>query len=313
VLDTKEKDWKPGDIKFTLQKTADNSYDVTFYNTDHFKQYFKTSIYKDVLLPIGNLQIAKTFPNNAEVKYIKIENPSLPTFTRLDTENLLLSLPSFLIDAKYLDSLLAVNEKDILSTKNLIIDLRGNSGGNFVYGKLLDYIIDTDTLYSGKAKILSSIDNISYHNYFIKYYENTKQPIPKYLTDLIQRMKDNPGKIVDYYPLTNFPVEKVTTYPKKVAILTDKANLSAAEAFLMYAKQSKKVIQIGTNTRGVLDYMNVNGIALQCSKRYYSLYYPVYFNAELPAKSINNIGFKPDIFSTLKGIDLIDFTKKALK
>lgn len=313
ILDTEEKDWKVGDIKFTLEKKKDNSYDIQFYNVTYFKQHFNSNIYKEILLPISNLLLVKTSPENDGSKYINSKNPSLPTLSRLNSDNLLLCLPSFMIDGKYLDSLLNAKEKEILSTKNLIIDLRGNGGGNFVYGKLLEYITDTDTLYSGKAKILSAKDNIIYHNYYVDYYTQAKQAVPQYLSDLIRRMKDNPGKILDYYPLTNFPVEKVTTYPKKVAILTDKANLSAAEAFLMYAKQSKKVIQIGTNTKGVLDYMNVFTVNLQCKKRYYSLYYPIYFNAELPEKSINNVGFKPDVISNLHGQKLVEFVIKYLK
>jgi C-terminal processing protease CtpA/Prc len=254
----------------------------------------------------------KLFPADTGTKYVNKEQPDNPTLTAIDKGHLLLSIPSFLVEEKELDSILAIHSQELSSTENLIIDIRGNKGGNFIYGHLLDYITKTDTIRSKPAKILSSPYNILYHESMTKYYTNNNRPIPAYLTELLQRMRDNPGKIVDYYPLSNFPVDTVYLFPKNVAILTDKANLSSAEAFLMYAKQSKKVKQFGTSTRGVIDYMNVSSIPLGCGGRYL-MYYPVYFDAGLPGSAINNIGIKPDVYSDKKGNDLVDFVIKYYK
>ncbi|MEI9810616.1 MAG: S41 family peptidase, partial [Bacteroidota bacterium] len=305
VLNSTNKNWKAGSIKLVMRKTEENLYETELWRGDLFKQHTVSSVFKKVLLSAGNMQLAKIFPEEPGLEFINRQNPSLPTFTRLDTDNLLLCMPNFQVDGNYLDSLLKANAKEILSTKNLLIDIRGNQGGNFIYGDLFEYIMDTDTIRTSPCRIVSSPDNISYHEYlFVKPAARANKPVPDYITALLKRMEENPGKIVDYYPFPQYPVEKVTPFPVNVAILTDKANLSASEAFLRYSKQSKKVKQFGTNTKGVLDYMNTSAIPLECAKYYY-LYYPVYFDAGLPKTAINNIGIKPDVYSASQANELI--------
>lgn len=313
VLETTNPSWKPGQVKLSIQKKGDNQYEIVFYRGDHYPIHYKSEIYKNVLLQTGISLWAKTFPVDAGLEYVNTISPDLPTCKRLDSNNMLLSIPSFMVSKQYFDSLLKSHVSDIVSTKNLLIDIRGNKGGNFIYGNLLDYIVDADTIRSKPAKILSSKDNIEYHKLnYVKYYEQNKAPVPTYITNLIQRMNDSLGKVVDYFPFQPFPIDTVYHFPKNVAILTDKANLSAAEAFLNYAKQSKKVKQFGTSTAGVIDYMNINTVPLLCNQYYY-LYYPVYFNAGLPKAAINNIGIKPDIYSDKKGKNLIDYVVGYLK
>lgn len=82
--------------------------------------------------------------------------------------------------------------------------------------------------------------------------------------------------------------------PQQIVILANNHVGSAAENFLLKAKQSKKVKVLGTPTEGVLDYANAYFFKFGCDN--YKLLLPTYRSLRLPDYPIDNIGIQPDIY-----------------
>lgn len=313
--------WRPGMVKMEIEKNR-SSYTITYYRNDFSKIHFRQiHIYKEVFLPFGPYLFSKVIPVTQELKYINESNPQLPVIRQLDNENILLTIPSALIERKHLDSLLTMHEKEIRKTTNLIIDLRGNRGGNFIWSKLYE-MANTQVFPVIKNRteddflMLASRDNETYFSNFKNFFTDTGGI--HYYTKLNERIKENQGKIIEfsfYNPVPDTARRIVYEYPQKVAIITDKAVASAAEAFILYMKEnSSKVITYGDNTDGMIDYMNVNTILFGCkeNKRYY-FGYPTFFSKEIKEKPVNPTGIKPDIKIPPGIRDWVDWVKKELK
>lgn len=321
LLESSNLKWKQGMVKMEIEKNR-NSYTITYFRNDFSEIHFRNiHIYKEVLLPFGPYLFSKVSPVTPELKYINLSNPQLPIIRILDKQNILLTIPSALIERKYLDSLLNFHEKEIKKATNLIIDLRGNRGGNFIWGKLYE-IANTQVWPPKKNKnednflMLASGDNETYFFNFINFFTDTGGI--NYYTRLTEKIKENRGKIIGfsfYDPLPDTVRRNVHEYPQKIAIITDHAVASAAEAFILYMKEnSSKVILYGENTNGMIDYMNVNTILFGCkeNKRYY-FGYPTFFSKEIKENPINPTGIKPDIKIPSKIKDWVDWVKKDLK
>jgi hypothetical protein len=118
-------------------------------------------------------------------------------------------------------------------------------------------IIYTKPLLIDEAEVWVSPDNIhAYENYHSIDEE------------LIYRMKN-----ATQYSFINQKENAIsklelegTEYPEKVIILQNKYTASAAEGFICYALQSDKVITVGENTGGFIDYGNVMAVEVPCSK-----------------------------------------------
>jgi C-terminal processing protease CtpA/Prc len=102
-----------------------------------------------------------------------------------------------------------------------------------------------------------------------------------------------------YQPLPN---------PKKVLILINRGCASTTEQFLLYARQSSKVILAGEPTQGVLDYSNMRDAPFSCMS--YVLRYATTRSRRLDVgEGIDNIGIKPQIKLERNG----DWIKQARK
>ncbi|WP_406825607.1 S41 family peptidase [Pedobacter sp. KACC 23697] len=100
---------------------------------------------------------------------------------------------------------------------------------------------------------------------------------------------------------------KVLSYPKYVSLIVNKSTASAAELFILQAKQSAKVKIYGTKSSGAIDYLEVVRAELPCG--FYRLGYPACKSLRLPGQPLDNIGIKPDIEIPLKISDWIDFVR----
>ena len=96
--------------------------------------------------------------------------------------------------------------------------------------------------------------------------------------------------------------ENVTTlpelhaFPRRIAILVDGSNGSSAETFLLKAVQSEKVTVMGRPTRGNVDYLNPNLIAIGCPSDELRVSVPaIRRSLALPLDAINGRGLMPDV------------------
>jgi hypothetical protein len=201
-------------------------------------------------------------------------------------------------NAKNIDSILRVNEKNLKTTPNLVLDLRGNGGGaDFAYMPLLPY------LYTGPVKeygvsLLSTDANVEGWKKYLENKDQSEENL-KSIRQAIQQMENNRGKWIRHSDDDVISNYTKLPYPKKVVILIDHDCASSTEQFLLFARQSSKVTLMGQNTSGTLDYSNVVEAPFSCMP--YTLRYSTSRSRRLDHnQGIDNLGIKPQQYLSLK-------------
>ena len=301
---------KVGEFKLGVNLNHDK-YEGIYYSNAYSPRYIKLDLAKDsTLLGIwgGLLWGRVAFSDRVGIDSAPLINPTRPTVEKLQDSTVLLTIPTFLIEKPVLDSVLMGNQEELTTCRNLIIDIRGNSGGNGIYFDLMSLYAEKP-LKSEVGLALASEDNLAYFSQFAKGSENDPyQPV-------VDDMKQGIGKVVKGPRFSDWQLQTVPSKLRKVVILTDRSNISAAETFVLYSKgSSDKVVTIGTNTGGVVDYNNINMVKLSCDRAGIQFGYPTYtLNDHILKDGYNNKGIPPDIFSDKKGRELMEFTLEYLR
>ena len=216
-------------------------------------------------------------------------NISNPSIEKLDDLSTLITIPSFNIDYKFFVDLLKENEGLINNTTNLIVDIRGNTGGNAIYFPLIESYA-TKNMPASQGLVLASEANLSYFDRFNKNGSKVYGPV-------VERIKNNMGQIVDGpdYPGRKFKKQKSKI--RNVAILTDNGCMSAAESFIIHSKASSDLITLfGSPTGGVIDYTSANGLKLDSGSQNIYFGYPTgTLHKEIPENGFNKNGIQPDM------------------
>jgi hypothetical protein len=87
--------------------------------------------------------------------------------------------------------------------------------------------------------------------------------------------------------------DSIRCAPERIGILMDNRCASAAEEFLLLARQSRKVVLFGSNSRGCLDYSNVRKIPLPSGSRVLGV--PMSRSRRLPQSPVDGHGIAPDV------------------
>ena len=112
---------------------------------------------------------------------------------------------------------------------------------------------------------------------------------------MIGKMEAGKGKLVNIADDETDSTYKPLPYPQKVAVLVNRGCASTTEQFLLYAMQSSKVILMGENTDGTLDYSNMRDSSFSCMP--YTLHYATTRSRRLDiGQGIDDAGIKPDKF-----------------
>ncbi len=161
VLQSSNTQWKPGMVKAIFSK-APKGYSVQYVSGNFGHTEYEAAVHKDAVMNIGALIYwGKSYPVSHDQLYTDKNNAGLPTITRISADNVLVSIPSFLVDGSYMDSLIRAHYKEITAAKNLLVDIRGNGGGNAVYFPLIS-IYYTRPYKDSRGLSLSSPNNIKY-------------------------------------------------------------------------------------------------------------------------------------------------------
>ena len=247
------------------------------------------------VLYFKNSKFTKEFPmpnlSESEIKS-RMEEIEGCYFKKVSEKTVLLCLSSF--EHNYVDrikKLLADNKKAIEGSDNLIIDVRNNLGGTYnAYVDLLPYIHTNNVRGLGMEFLATQtlIDGIE------GWYddEEGKNRAKEWISIFKKRM----GEFVntdtsDYYIDT---IKLAERSPKQVVILVNRRTASSGEAFVLDAKQSKKVKILGIPTYGALDYGSASFFDIGCKN--YKLMMPTWRSMRLPDYPIDNIGIQPDIY-----------------
>ncbi|MCW4469778.1 S41 family peptidase [Flavobacterium sp. MFBS3-15] len=243
---------KKGDLKIEFYLHGNQLYAV-FWN---FGQRPKTyPVYlKDNTLMIGHDYVFIRHKDIVASNDFQLKDSTY--FEALNDRTAYLRIYSFSYDElNNIDSILEANHNIIISKRNLIIDIRNNSGGSDLsYHPILPYIMKKRKYTMPiKSDIWISEDNL--RNFDSK----------KYLYGVVSK-KDSINaekririlaKHVGEFSTSNFNIVKLPItykYPENVFIITNKQVASSAEGFVLTAKQSSKVKVVGKNTAGVISY-----------------------------------------------------------
>ncbi|MFC3560536.1 S41 family peptidase [Pedobacter jamesrossensis] len=300
--------WMPHQIKFEIQKNLGKYQTKHFRTKDH--SYAYPMLYKNRdTLDFGIYGKWVKNPDDLPAKSTNIKTADLsPKFKVLDKEGALLSLPSFasLEFIKVMDTLLKQNEQVLKKTKHLIIDLRNNAGGSvLVYEKLIPYIY-TSPIHKEGGMVLATKDNIE--GGYSNLHPELSDSLQKYFRERLERLKDHQDRLYTIYPVDTLKLPSVEKYPERISVMVNRNTGSAAELFLLEAKQSTKVRLYGENSGGAIDYTEFIKAKMPCS--FFVLYYPACKSLRLPEYPLDNIGIAPDVKVPAGISDWIDYVRK---
>lgn len=235
---------------------------------------------------------------------------------QLSPKTTLITLPSFDYPfVKIIEEMVVNNQSLIANSSNLIIDVRGNSGGtDNAYQMLLPYIM-TDPIRSMGVEYLATQTLIDGLGSYIKTVaqDKTKQEEIEMVKRWITLFEKDKGKFVNVNDQT-FSIQKVDLSeksPSQILVLTDKRVGSSAENFVMKCKQSKKVKVMGNVTSGGLDYASARFFNFGCPE--YMLQLPTFRSLRLPDYPIDNIGLQPDLYLDKSVKDWLQFALDYLE
>jgi len=248
-----------------------------------------------------------------EVKEARLDpaDPQAPVFTRLDDGILYLSLPSFSGEYRQpLNDIVTARGEDLAKAQGLVIDVRGNGGGDAIYFGLAEYLLTGPIKLSEDSLIVASEGNL-------RNVEQLRERIGehgKVYDPAIARMRENPGKLVPFLESWSEGPAAVSPGPRRVAILTDRGVGSAAEALVLQLRQSPRVIVVGENTKGNIDYPQVYLSSVGCGDQAYLLGVPLYAGSrDLPAGGFDGSGIAPDVPVSDSRTDPLAFAVRLLR
>lgn len=291
--------WMKGQVKFEIY--SDDS--AVFRMKDHSERNFeRTILLGDNHIIADYIKLNRVFPvldRNEEIeKYVEVISANKPYFEYMDSSTTYLRIPTFRGSEKNsIDSVILSNKDKILSTPNLIIDIRNNGGGaDRSYSELVP-ILYTNPIRSVGVEYFSSILNNQRMLDFINIEEYGFDDQEKsWAKESYHRLSKRIGEFVnlDTAIVEILKCDTIYSYPKNIGILINENNGSTAEQFLLDAKQSKKVKLYGTTTSGVLDISNLNFVPSPCNE--FELGYSLSKSMRIPDMSIDDKGIQPDYY-----------------
>lgn len=266
----------------------------------------------------GHLRVKVVNQNKSHIKVLKNRENKVNTYFKIiDTETAYLRVSTFKgSEKKIIDSIISANKETMLKTPNLIIDIRGNGGGNdSSYSELLP-LLYTNPIRSIGVEFLSTPLN---NQRMLDFINNPKfgfdQATKKWAKNAYNKLDKQKGSFVNL----NSTIVDIITYktiyefPKKVGIIINGKNGSTAEQFLLDAKQSKKVKLFGTTTKGVLDISNMYFVKSPSGE--FELGYCLSRSMRIPEMTIDGKGIQPDYYldQNIKKESWVEFVTKSLK
>ena len=169
--------------------------------------------------------------------------------------------------------------------KNIILDLRSNSGGLTEMPLAFFFSLYTNKNYKDTDTIIERLSNWNHESFFestqilspayyqiLAQYEESRNNIPgkMFADSKITTQKQKPERIVVKNILKPSKLfSRGSKFKGKLIILTDRNTVSAGEGAILFAKQifgNDNVYTVGENTYGMAEYWNVFDVQLPNSK-----------------------------------------------
>lgn len=323
VLSAKDSMLHKGLVYFTL-KPHQKGYLLNQYNVFNSIDFYAQQ--RGGLLQLWNFALfGRVFPSEMTAK----EKKELDTwknsnngldYYQLDKETSYIKIPTFFNNDSKIEKLVAAHDKAIRNSKYLIIDLRGNGGGNSGWSFLLPYVM-TNPIKQDSPLLRISQDNVRLKRSELEYF--VKNPVPidlkkyypdQYVANLKKIYEELTSAKDTFYqiPGLTIPLDSVLGSPAKVALITDELCGSSTEYFFHLMKQSKKTTRYGRNSVGMMDYEGpTSQTPLPCKTLI--LMIPVSKSSWTDKKPIDATGFSPDLRLNIPGDQWVEYIIKDLK
>ena len=215
------------------------------------------------------------------------------TAKAMNDSTFFLRIPSF-ADSES-NKIVENNLKEITSRPYLIVDLRGNGGGNDMNFQTLMALVYSQPYLTHGVELYATPDFLSLYRKLAT--ENPKETWAKFCQDMADSVAQHLGGYVLRPGLQRIRLIKrdsVYPYPRKVGILIHGRNASSAEQFILEAKNSEKVTLFGNEpTQGTIDLSNVYSFTSPLG--WFQLSIPTTRSCRWPDITIDGKGIAPQI------------------
>ncbi|MCX6317061.1 MAG: S41 family peptidase [Bacteroidetes bacterium] len=323
IIKSKNENWSSGEIKFTIVKGSKKDYVLKFISGDKSTSIENKSIVYKNILDAKDLIMSRVFPepvDNISLDDYSLEtNPTNPKLTFPHSDLAVWTFPNFYSENSDIVQLLLKKYQSRLDAiKYWIIDLRNNEGGDVRVGNtLLPFLYTKPIVWYSEFSRLTE-DNFShwYNTYVKDYIESLPKEKKRVYDSLFAVTKTHFGEFGHWDNENNIAdtirFEKRAVYPEKIVILIDSNTFSSGELFTILARQSDKVVIMGENSAGSIDYGNVVTKKMNCPV--ISLTFPTSRNNWLDKGiSIDRDKVQPDVYIPRNIKDWIAFAYRRLK
>jgi hypothetical protein len=318
IIESGASTWSPGQIKLKFE-INDGDANSIFYMRDHSGVESKSvSMLGKNHLQIGIFNLSRIYPKLVDdpkfVQYFNSLNAEFPFIEELNSTTIYFRIPSF--DHSYkgiIDSVITANKAKILSTKNLIIDIRNNGGGSDnSYSEIIPFLYTNPIRGIGVEFLSTKLNNQRMLDFINNPEYEIDEDGKKWAKNGYDKLESKLGQFVN---LSNNIFSEdirdtIYPFPKNVGIIINKGNGSTAEQFLLEAKQSLKVKLFGETTLGVLDISNMYFVDSPCKE--FQLGYSLSRSMRIPDFTIDDKGIQPDFYID-KSIPYYDWTNYVNK
>lgn len=293
LLETVNQNWQKGEVKMVFEPQKKGLI-LRYFMSAHDAKSPGFTLNRNILEIKNRIVFQKIYPKVADAipfeSFVSGSFGLSEDFLQWNAETFYIQLQNISAGNKPLiDSLIRKNDQSIRKSKNLILDLRDNGGGDFTcFDNFWPYIL------SGPAVVFGTTfhctpTNISAYKKQISKLES--EILPDF-QDLALEMEKHNGQNWQI-PNDTITIEKPLAFPQRVILLVNGKCKSSTENFILTARQSRKVIVAGEPTGGVADFEELvdfpiwgNEIILQM---------PIGRSNRLPDYPIDGVGIEPTI------------------
>jgi Peptidase family S41 len=318
ILDGGGTPWQKNQVKLRFKPNGKDTYSGEFYlrNYSTYENDDIKLLGNNTLL-FGSFSLKRVNPKAEDTKeiksYLELLQAQNAMVQQYSANTLVLRIPSFNGNLQgYIDSVLTANHEKIISTKNLVIDVRNNGGGSDgSYQEIIKYLYTNPIRIVGVQMLSTPLNNKRMESY-LDYPDITDED-RDWVNGQLKKLNDNLGKFVDQNEEKVFiqTLDSVYAYPQNVAILINENDASTTEQFLLAAKQSTKVKLFGTTTAGMLDISNMNFVKSPCGT--IEMGYCLSKSYRIPHMAIDGMGLQPDYYldESIPDYEWVEYAEKT--